>query len=44
MTPNPAALLALISDLYEQAAALQAENAQLREALAQATAPSGDTS
>lgn len=39
MNANPAALLALISDLYEQAAALQAENAELREALAECTQP-----
>ena len=29
---NPAAILALISDLYEQIAALSAENKALREA------------
>ena len=34
---NESAILSLISDLYQQAAALQAENAQLREALAAAS-------
>lgn len=34
---NPAAILGLVSDLYQQAAELQAENVRLREALAEAT-------
>jgi uncharacterized small protein (DUF1192 family) len=37
---NAAAILALISNLYEQIAALQAENEQLRAALAE-KAPDG---
>jgi uncharacterized small protein (DUF1192 family) len=37
---NAAAILALISNLYEQVAALQAENEQLRAALAE-KAPDG---
>jgi hypothetical protein len=36
---NPAAILALISDLYQQVSALTEENAALRAALEQATAP-----
>lgn len=36
---NPAAILALLSDLYEQIAALQAENDRLRQQLAGAPAP-----
>ena len=38
---NPAAILALIGDLYEQVATLQAENAELRQALAQQQDQSG---
>lgn len=34
---NPAAILALIGNLYEQIVALQAENDQLRAAAAAAT-------
>lgn len=34
---NPAALLALLGDLYEQVAALRAENDHLREVLAEQT-------
>lgn len=36
---NPTAILALLSNLYEQAAALQAENEQLRAALAEQSPP-----
>jgi len=39
MTIDPSAILALISDLTTRNAALQAENAQLREALANAGKP-----
>jgi hypothetical protein len=41
---NPAAILALISELYSQVSALSAENATLREALADhgSRAPQGD--
>jgi regulator of replication initiation timing len=35
---NPAAILALISDLYEQVNSLQQENAALRQRLAQQAA------
>lgn len=40
MIPNAAALLALMGDLYEQVAVLQARNAQLEQALAPTPAPS----
>lgn len=39
---NSDALLALIADLYTQARELQAENAQLREALAKMTPQQSD--
>lgn len=39
---NPAAILALIGDLYEQVATLQAENERLRAALAANEQPHAD--
>lgn len=41
---NPNALLALISDLYGQVAALSEENVQLRKALAEVKEPPVTTS
>lgn len=38
---NPAAILALIGDLYEQVATLQAENERLRQAIAEQQANQG---
>jgi len=39
MNIDPSAILALISSLTQQVAALEAENASLREALAQGAPP-----
>jgi hypothetical protein len=40
---NPAAILALISDLYQQVTALADENRQLREALAKGGTGDGES-
>lgn len=39
---NPAAILALLSNLYEQVAALTEDNKSLREALAESTGAEPD--
>lgn len=40
---NPAAILALVSDLYVQVTALQQENQALREQLPQGATPADET-